>query len=193
MARPSDIETKALATRVPMSDYIQILKTATDKKLSVSEYLAMKIFDDNEELVEILKTENVELSEKLKFAQSDYEEELLRYKQTISEFDIDRENIIADFQTKIKSITDQHSKEQSKREKEIAVMISIAQKEFDVVEKKANELSKELHQNRLLLEESKKERVRLGQIAEGLWNKIHKEEGKVPKYIDDELKKISRY
>lgn len=193
MARPSDIETKALATRVPMSDYIQILKTATDKKLSVSEYLAMKIFDDNEELVEILKTENLELSEKLKFAQSDYEEELLRYKQTISEFDMDRENIIADFQTKIKSITDQHSKEQSKREKEIAVMISIAQKEFDVVEKKANELSKELHQNRLLLEESKKERVRLGQIAEGLWNKIHKEEGKVPKYIDEELKKISRY
>ena len=193
MARPSDIETKALATRVPMSDYIQILKTATDKKLSVSEYLAMKIFDDNEELVEILKTENFELSEKLKFAQSDYEEELLRYKQTISESDIDRENIIADFQTKIKSITDQHSKEQSKREKEIAAMISIAEKEFDKVEKKANDLSKELHQSRLLIEESKKERVRLGQIAEGLWNKIHKEEGKVPKYIDEELKKISRY
>ena len=41
--------------------------------------------------------------------------------------------------------------------------------------------------------EKENQRKQLAAIAESLWNKIHKEEGKVPKYIDDELKKISRY
>ena len=44
MARPSDIETKAVATRVPMSDYIKFLTEATNNKQSMSDFLLLKLY-----------------------------------------------------------------------------------------------------------------------------------------------------
>lgn len=39
----ADHNTKAIAARVPMAEYIKVITAATDLKLSVSEYLIMKL------------------------------------------------------------------------------------------------------------------------------------------------------
>lgn len=44
MARPSDISSKPMATRVPMEDYIKFLKEATENKMCVSDFLLMKLY-----------------------------------------------------------------------------------------------------------------------------------------------------
>lgn len=44
MTRPSDISTKAIACRVPMQDYIKFLTEASNKGMSISEWLLMKVY-----------------------------------------------------------------------------------------------------------------------------------------------------
>lgn len=46
MARPSEIATKAVATRLPMSDYLRFMRAATDKGMSMSDWLLVKIYAD---------------------------------------------------------------------------------------------------------------------------------------------------
>jgi chromosome segregation ATPase len=51
MARPSDISTKPVATRIPMPDYLRILKEATDQSMSISDWLLFRIYNDTEDLL----------------------------------------------------------------------------------------------------------------------------------------------
>lgn len=44
MARPSDITSKPVATRLPMSDYIKFLQEATENNMSMSDFLLVKIY-----------------------------------------------------------------------------------------------------------------------------------------------------
>ena len=48
MGRPSEISTKTLSVRIPMETYIEILKEATSNKMSISDYVLLKLLDDNE-------------------------------------------------------------------------------------------------------------------------------------------------
>jgi len=65
MARPSDIETKTVATRIPMAKYISILEECHGKGRSISEWLTMKIYSDNDQKAEVESLQN-ELSAALK-------------------------------------------------------------------------------------------------------------------------------
>lgn len=47
MSRPSDIYSKTLSVRLPMDSYIKVLKKASSMELSVSEYITLKLFDEN--------------------------------------------------------------------------------------------------------------------------------------------------
>lgn len=46
MGRSADIKTKAVATRVPMADYIKILQESSAKGISVSDYVSLKLAND---------------------------------------------------------------------------------------------------------------------------------------------------
>ena len=50
MARPSDISTKVVSFRIPMKDYIKLLSQATDKGLSISDYMLMRVYQPDGEL-----------------------------------------------------------------------------------------------------------------------------------------------
>ncbi len=45
MSRPSEIYTKTISVRIPMESYLELLKTAVDHKMSISEFCTMKIFE----------------------------------------------------------------------------------------------------------------------------------------------------
>lgn len=47
MARPSEISTKTVSARIPMEDYIKFIKEATDNKLSLQEYLTVRIYQED--------------------------------------------------------------------------------------------------------------------------------------------------
>lgn len=47
MARPSEISTKTIAFRVPMEDYLRFLTEATKSKLSLSEYMTLRIYSED--------------------------------------------------------------------------------------------------------------------------------------------------
>jgi len=75
MARPSDIDSKPIATRVPMSDYIKFLQEASERKLSMSEFLLLKIYGESPQILnkggnlaetDALKKENEALKLSLK-------------------------------------------------------------------------------------------------------------------------------
>jgi chromosome segregation ATPase len=51
MARPSDISTKPVATRIPMPDYLRILKEATDQSMSISDWLLFRIYNEPETML----------------------------------------------------------------------------------------------------------------------------------------------
>lgn len=88
--------------------------------------------------------------------------------------------------------------------KAVELVLNTGSDETDKLEKELNKLKSEISKMKganeglskvvdITKTEKENQRKQLAAIAESLWNKIHKEEGKVPKYIDDELKKISRY
>lgn len=54
--KPSDISTKAVATRIPMADYLKFLKEATDNGMSISDFLLLKIYGDNKQAEFEVKT-----------------------------------------------------------------------------------------------------------------------------------------
>lgn len=47
MSRPSEIYSKTVSVRLPMDYYIDLLKMATNNKMSLSEYITMKLFENN--------------------------------------------------------------------------------------------------------------------------------------------------
>jgi len=63
----ADHNTKAIAARVPMAEYIRVITAATDLKLSVSEYLIMKLNgpDRFAEMMEELSAAKSEIAELL--------------------------------------------------------------------------------------------------------------------------------
>ena len=44
MAKPSDISSKPIATRVPMMEYQRMLSEASQMQLSISDYLLLKLY-----------------------------------------------------------------------------------------------------------------------------------------------------
>jgi hypothetical protein len=44
---PSELNTKAVACRVPIEHYIEFLKEATEMKISMADWVLMKIYEDN--------------------------------------------------------------------------------------------------------------------------------------------------
>lgn len=44
----NDSQTKIISARIPMDKYLEILKKAMDLKISVSDYLILKLYDDNQ-------------------------------------------------------------------------------------------------------------------------------------------------
>jgi len=67
MARPSDITTKSIATRIPMEEYIRILKEASSKGQSISEWLQICIFKgDDKSAHEALNKKLSEAQKKIK-------------------------------------------------------------------------------------------------------------------------------
>jgi hypothetical protein len=57
MARPNEVNSKTISVRIPMSQYIELLQTATNMKLSVSEYLLLKLFGGNQKQTISVKNE----------------------------------------------------------------------------------------------------------------------------------------
>lgn len=49
MSRPSEIYTKTVSVRIPMDSYIDLLQKATTNKMSLSEYMTMKLLSKNSE------------------------------------------------------------------------------------------------------------------------------------------------
>lgn len=47
-------EGKVISARIPMENYIEVLKRATELKMTVSEYLIMKLFNDDIESKQLL-------------------------------------------------------------------------------------------------------------------------------------------
>lgn len=43
----NDSQSKIISARIPMEKYLEILKKAMDLKISVSDYLILKLYDDN--------------------------------------------------------------------------------------------------------------------------------------------------
>ena len=46
MGRPSEISTKSVSTRIPMTEYIELLKKANGRQMSVSEYICLKLYSE---------------------------------------------------------------------------------------------------------------------------------------------------
>src|SRR5687768_11267903 len=66
MARPSYSNTKSISLRIPMSDHFKICEIAKKLKMSVSEYLTLKIFASTDEIaLEALRLENNQLKQQL--------------------------------------------------------------------------------------------------------------------------------
>jgi hypothetical protein len=42
----NDSQSKIISARIPMEKYLEILKKAMDLKISVSDYLILKLYDD---------------------------------------------------------------------------------------------------------------------------------------------------
>lgn len=60
MARQSEINSKAIAARIPMVDYIRFLKEATENNMSISDWLIVKIYDqERQELIKKLSDDNI--------------------------------------------------------------------------------------------------------------------------------------
>lgn len=66
MSRPSEIYTKTVSVRLPMDSYIELLQNATSNKMSLSEFMTMKLMSNNKEFTAENKksTEKVENIEK---------------------------------------------------------------------------------------------------------------------------------
>jgi hypothetical protein len=43
----NDSQSKVISARIPMEKYLEILKKAMDLKISVSDYLILKLYEDN--------------------------------------------------------------------------------------------------------------------------------------------------
>jgi hypothetical protein len=52
MSRPSEIYTKTVSVRIPMDYYIKLLQNSTENKMSISEYITMKLFENKEVIKE---------------------------------------------------------------------------------------------------------------------------------------------
>ncbi len=57
---PSQINTKAIACRIPANDYVKFLQDAINKNISLSDWLLMKIYSDKAHLSENSDSENID-------------------------------------------------------------------------------------------------------------------------------------
>lgn len=48
--RKGDVNSKTISVRLPMQQYIELLQRATNMKLSVSEYVCLKLFSTNDNI-----------------------------------------------------------------------------------------------------------------------------------------------
>jgi hypothetical protein len=55
MAKPSDLSSKPIATRVPMNEYLRMLDEASQMQMSISDYLLLKLYQS--EQLPLLKQE----------------------------------------------------------------------------------------------------------------------------------------
>lgn len=101
MGRTPDIKTKAVATRIPMADYIKILQNCNDKGISVSEYVAERLsfdFLENGGKIETgvleLKNKNEELIKEI-----DYLKGLIKsYNTTINSLKNENEKLLKELE-----------------------------------------------------------------------------------------------
>jgi NAD(P)-dependent dehydrogenase (short-subunit alcohol dehydrogenase family) len=194
MASMGDITGKVVSARLPMDQYIKVLQTATGQNLSVTEYVLLKLFTEDRENalkaeIEQLKTDlaqQVEFSEEYKKVSADTLE------RTTAKWAADL--------NKANSENQKLQKELKNHKELIDVLSDEGNKEYETLKSNYTKAKTSYEALAKSLEQEKKERVNAietiksrAAIAESLWNKIHKEDGKVPKYIDEDLKKISRY
>lgn len=88
MSRTPDITTKAVAARIPMADYLRILKEATDAGMSLSDWLLLKIYNEESKVIEDLKSELKEektIHKKTELDLSDASGEVVNLKKEVSE------------------------------------------------------------------------------------------------------------
>ncbi|HUM53515.1 MAG TPA: hypothetical protein PK431_16975, partial [Chitinophagales bacterium] len=57
MTKTGEITSKAIAARIPMADYIRILKEATESGMSMNDWLLLKIYNEESEVIQELKAE----------------------------------------------------------------------------------------------------------------------------------------
>ena len=194
MASMGDITGKVVSARLPMEQYIKVLQTATGQNLSVTEYVLLKLFTEDRENalkaeIEQLKTnlaQEIEFSEEYKKVSADTLE------RTTAKWAADL--------NKANSENQKLQKELKDHKELIDVLSDEGNKEYETLKSNYTKAKTSYEALAKSLEQEKKERVNAietiksrAAIAESLWNKIHKEDGKVPKYIDEDLKKISRY
>ena len=75
MAKPSDLSSKPIATRVPMNEYQRMLSEASQMQMSISDYLLLKLYQADQ--LPLLRQELQDCRKQLE----DREAQLLTLKQ----------------------------------------------------------------------------------------------------------------
>lgn len=134
MSRPADVSSKTVSARVPMADYINFLKEASEAKTSISDWLIQRIYKDDDKEIEQLKNEMQEQQEEQQKTENLLAEasgEIANLKKKIGELQKERDSL-----SKSASKNQAESDEATKEAKKLTEQIKSLQKA-------ANDLKKE--------------------------------------------------
>lgn len=162
MARPSDIQTKAIATRIPMEEYIRILKEASSKGQSLSEWLQIKIFGSiDKKAAEASNKELREAKAKIK----DLTTQLKKKPQTVTKEVIKKDTKLEKEVKELRASQDKAVKLSVKRKNELDTQI----KQYEAWAKQMQSNEKSIEKE---LQQKNKQIIDLKQEIQGLKNRI---------------------
>ena len=196
MSRPGDITGKTVTARLPMEDYIKVLQSATGQNLSVSEYVLLKLFTEERETalkaeIEQLKTnlaQEIEFSEQYKKVSADNLEIAKKAAADLNKSIEEKKKL----QQELSAANEAEKRYRGEIATDSKTVAELKNKYAECI-KINGDWSKSYEAEKQQKEAAIKDRKAVANLAEGIWNKIHAEYGKVLKPIDEDLRKISRY
>jgi vacuolar-type H+-ATPase subunit I/STV1 len=86
MANTSEYGTKTLSVRIPTKDYVKIIEIAESKKLSTSEYIHLKLFKDDSDIITPLKNEIEALKASNEATKKKYSDLLVKWEDLVKQW-----------------------------------------------------------------------------------------------------------